>query len=213
MKFRDIPQFTRCAGYVCDHPWSMFLDTLAKYVSDYGLDMDPDFQRAHVWDDTKRVRYIEYVLRGGQSGFDIYTNDPGWNRGGKHEFVLVDGKQRVDAVVRFLRNELPIFDGHFYKDFEDKLPFTGAHFRWHVNDLATRAEVLQWYLDINSGGVVHTESELDRVRALLAAEKANPRPEDVARVAAIQYENAAREARRSRPGTAVEEGRGKRRAR
>lgn len=40
-----------------------------------------------------------------------------------------------------------------------------------MNDLDTQAEVLQWYLDINSGGVVHTEAELDKVRWLLEVEK------------------------------------------
>ncbi len=40
-----------------------------------------------------------------------------------------------------------------------------------VNDLQTRAEVLQWYLDLNEGGVVHTSEELNRVRAMLAKEQ------------------------------------------
>jgi hypothetical protein len=40
-----------------------------------------------------------------------------------------------------------------------------------VNDLKTKAEVLQWYLDINSGGVVHTETELEKVKRLLTKEK------------------------------------------
>lgn len=42
--------------------------------------------------------------------------------------------------------------------------------QWSVNELRTRAEVLRWYLQLNSGGVVHTEEELARVRALLEAE-------------------------------------------
>jgi hypothetical protein len=42
-----------------------------------------------------------------------------------------------------------------------------------VNDLKTREEVLQWYLDLNSGGVVHTEEELNRVREMLEKEKGN----------------------------------------
>ena len=44
----------------------------------------------------------------------------------------------------------------------------GQGFRWHVNDLSTYSEVLQWYLDLNSGGTVHTEEELNRVQQLLS---------------------------------------------
>lgn len=36
-----------------------------------------------------------------------------------------------------------------------------------VNDLKTRAEVMQWYVDMNSGGTVHSAEEIDRVRSLI----------------------------------------------
>lgn len=174
-KFEDIPQFTRSAGYAADIPWSDLLRSLDRYLAQ-GLDIDPDFQRAHVWDDAKRSRYVEYVLRGGASGYDIYTNCPGWSAGDQRsDFVLVDGKQRLEAACKFLRNELRVF-GHLFDEYTDRLPLAGARFRWHVNDLATRQEVLQWYLDLNAGGVVHTPAELDRVRRLLEIEKANPNP-------------------------------------
>jgi len=168
-RFQDIPQFTRTASYAVDICWDHLLASLDRYINEWKLEIDPDFQRAHVWDDEKRRRYVEFILRGGMTGLDIYTNCPGWHRGSVGNFVLVDGKQRLEAVTRFLRNELPVFDGTYYREYTDHLRLR-AKFRWHVNDLETRAEVLQWYLDLNSGGVVHTSEELERVRALLAAE-------------------------------------------
>jgi len=47
----------------------------------------------------------------------------------------------------------------------------------NVNDLQTRAEVLQWYIDFNSGGVVHTAEEIARVKALLEKESGRPKKE------------------------------------
>ena len=40
-----------------------------------------------------------------------------------------------------------------------------------TNDLQTREEVLQWYLELNSTGTPHTKKELDRVKALLNRER------------------------------------------
>jgi len=182
-RFRDIPQFTRTANYHVNVSWAHLENSLKYYIEDGGLNLDPDFQRAHVWDDDKRRRYVEYILRGGMGGKAIYTNCPDWNSGGRTDFVLVDGKQRIEAATRFLRNELTVFDGHYYRDYEDRLDMITANFSWHVNDLDTRAEVLQWYLDLNSGGVIHTEDELERVRVLLEEEQRNPNPKDVARAA------------------------------
>ena len=170
-RFQDIPQYTQCSGYSVDISWNYLPTHLESQINNYKLELDPDFQRGHVWDDTKRVRYVEFVLRGGRSGRDLFTNCPGWNRGRTGNYVLVDGKQRLEAVTRFLHNELTVFGGHYFRDYSDSLPIVQASFRWHVNELDTRAEVLTWYLELNDGGVVHTSEELARVRGLLEKEK------------------------------------------
>jgi len=171
--FQDIPQFTRHASYRVDVPWHMLEDQMARSAEgvEGGLQTDPDFQRAHVWTESQQIRYIEFCLRGGMTGRDIYWNCPNFNnmkRSGP--FVLVDGKQRLTAILRFLHNEIPAFD-HKFADYGDKLPFMEARVSWWVNDLPTRAEVLTWYLEINAGGTQHTRDEIERVEALLKTEK------------------------------------------
>ena len=174
MRFRDIPQFTRGASYKVHVGWDYLPDWLEDHMtvsSGAQLDLDPDFQRAHVWSKAKQRAYVEFILRGGQSSRDILFNCVGWMGNFEGPFVLVDGKQRLEAARRFLRNDLDVFDGYKFKDFTDRMTHD-AHFYVHVNDLKTRAEVLQWYLDLNTGGVVHTKAELDKVRALLEEENA-----------------------------------------
>lgn len=172
MRFREIPQYTRWATYGVDVGWSYLKTHLKLQVEEYGLDLDPDFQRGYVWTPEQKVRYVEFILRGGAGGREIQTNHPEWNRsfmGGP--YVLVDGKQRLNAVISFLDNDFPVLGGHYYSDFEDRPNMTTARFRWNVNDLATREEVLQWYIDLNTGGTVHTSDELEKVRTMIAAEK------------------------------------------
>lgn len=36
-----------------------------------------------------------------------------------------------------------------------------------VNDLKTEKEVLQWYVDMNSGGTPHTNEEIERVKKMI----------------------------------------------
>jgi len=79
---------------------------------------------------------------------------------------LVDGKQRFEAARKFMRNEISVF-GSLYRDFTDHLPLQ-VSFSINVNNLKTRAEVLQWYIDLNAGGVAHTDDEISKVRAMLA---------------------------------------------
>lgn len=168
MKFSDIKKITH-PGYVCDHPLHMLSGAIKSYQEDTcPLDMEPDFQRVHVWTPEQQTKYVEFILRGGNSSKDIYLNCPGWMSSFKGPFQLVDGKQRLAACLGFLAGTVPIFGGLHIGDFTDK-PF-GLTLRFHINNLETRREVLQWYLDINSGGVAHTTDELNRVKELLEQE-------------------------------------------
>ena len=41
---------------------------------------------------------------------------------------------------------------------------------FNVNNLKTKAEVLVWYIEFNTGGTVHTEEEINKVKMLLENE-------------------------------------------
>lgn len=169
MNFSDIKKFPR-SNYRVTVDWKSLQSHIDWMKKDYNADFDPDFQRGHVWNKSQQISYCEYVLKGGTSGKDIYCNCPNWEGGGDEgEFTLVDGKQRIRAVQRFLGNEIKVF-GHYYKEFKGHLRQADCHFNWHVASIETRAELIEWYLDFNSGGTIHSTEELDRVRALLADE-------------------------------------------
>jgi hypothetical protein len=167
VRFQDIPQLT-FAHYAVDISLHRLLRAMEEYQKEYGLQLCPDFQRGHVWTEEQQVKYVEFLLRGGQSSRDILFNHTAWNRSFKGEMVCVDGLQRLTACAKFLKNELKVF-GHYLDEFEDK-PYN-VHLRFHINDLPTRKQVLAWYLELNDGGTVHTENELARVRTLLAQEE------------------------------------------
>ena len=170
--YLDIPQFIRRPNYVVDIGWDYLPTYYYNAVSECRLDINPPFQRGHVWTDNQKVRYVEFILQGGQSGRDIYTNSPGWSEGAtgdeNNPYILVDGKQRLDAVLGYLNNEFPIFGGNYHRDYSGRIN-SSVGLRWHVNELRTYREVLQWYVDLNAGGVVHSDSEIARVRELIVS--------------------------------------------
>jgi hypothetical protein len=172
-RFRDVPQFTRTGSWECDFDPKGMLAWIDEHVENYGLDLDPDFQRGHVWSKEQQIRYIEFFLKGGRTARVIYLNDPNWvskEPTATGHFVLVDGKQRLQAWRCFLDNKIAVF-GSYYREFTDSLRMTQT-MKINVNDLKTRREVLQWYLDFNSGGVVHSTKEIAKVQALLEQEPA-----------------------------------------
>jgi hypothetical protein len=173
MNFADIPQFTTHGEWECNYSLVSFVKFIEDAEREEGLQMNPDFQRGHVWSEKQQVKYIEFLLRGGKTARTIYLNNMNWNRGvnepGADAYVCVDGLQRATAIRRFINNEIKVF-GFYFKEFSGSPRLMQGVFI-NVNDLPTRKEVLQWYIEFNSGGTVHTEDEINRVKELLVKEQ------------------------------------------
>lgn len=177
MNFQEIERFTRTPNYRINVNWDYIQEQLNDWNerdSDLGiggLDLDPEFQRGHVWTKAQQIAFVEFVLKGGVGSLEIKFNHPNWQGNYKGQMVLVDGKQRLTAVLKFMNNQIKAF-GTYYKDFTGYLP-SHAQLLFLVNDLKTEAEVLQWYLEINAGGTPHTEDELNKVRKMLKKVRKN----------------------------------------
>lgn len=168
MNFNEIPQLTEEGGWECNYSINRFIEAIQEFEIEDGLEMNPDFQRGHVWTEEQQINFVEFILKGGKTGRVIYLNHPGWMKDfNKRDvgFVCVDGLQRTTAIRRFIKNEIPAF-GTFYKDFEGT-PRILHDMKINVNNLATKKEVLAWYLEMNEGGTPHTKEELHKVKKMI----------------------------------------------
>lgn len=73
--------------------------------------------------------------------------------------------QRLTAIQRFVNNEIKVF-GFYYNEYTDNLRINQT-IKLNVNDLKTKKEVLQWYVDMNTGGTPHTNEEIERVKKMI----------------------------------------------
>ncbi len=92
-KYSDIPKFTRDGQWQADFSPKDLITEIDRCVSEEGLQLEPDFQRGHVWTLEQQSAFMEYFLRGGKSGRVIYLNKPSWNRS-----VSVDAYDDFDQL-------------------------------------------------------------------------------------------------------------------
>lgn len=168
MKFSDVEKITSEGDYEISIGLKHLEETLQGYRDDYSLEVNPDFQRGHVWSKEQQTGYVEFFIRGGVTARTIYFNCPNFNSLTPGKMVCVDGLQRLTALRKFLNNDLKVF-GHYLNYFEDKDIFLRKSFKlkFNINNLKTKKEVLKWYLDLNTGGVVHSDQEITRVKDML----------------------------------------------
>lgn len=165
------------APYTVSHSIRTMVIKIEEMIQVDGLDINPDFQRGHVWSESQQIAWIEHYLSGGKSGLTIYINHPGWMKNWEGQAVLVDGKQRIEAMRRFIADEFRVFagkpiyngsisnEGYLYSEIGN---VNAVHdLTLAVNNLPTKNDVIRWYVGMNSGGSVHTKEEIDRALALM----------------------------------------------
>lgn len=168
INYYDLPKYM---GTQYQYKVNVPLEDLSNSIERYAVDLDPDFQRGHVWNREQQVAYVEHILKGGMTALDIVVNIPGFSKGNRGGFIL-DGKQRYTAVAKFCEDEFRVFatddfEGYLYSEIQLSMTCSVT---LKVTEFDSRADCLRWYLDFNSGGVVHSKEELDRVRELLKKE-------------------------------------------
>lgn len=104
MRWDDVPKFLHGGDYGVDLPHDCVEGWIDSKNHSWGIDLDPDFQRGHVWNDEQRRLYVEYISRGGTAQRTLYWNSPSF-RGpaAKHadldcRLILVDGKRIRDLL-------------------------------------------------------------------------------------------------------------------
>lgn len=169
MKWSEIPKFKEF-GIVnpVNYGFVLYVEFINEQIDKYDLQLNPEFQRGHVWTEEQQMKYIEFILRGGKTGRDFYFN---WNQK-TNEYVCVDGLQRTKAFVRFVTGEIMVF-GQYYDDFgftkrvAGYNPLPEFQINVYMNHLENKKEILEWYVDMNSGGTPHTNAEIERVKKMI----------------------------------------------
>jgi hypothetical protein len=138
----------------------------------------PDYQRDRVWTPKQSALYVGAMLENGPTMAALTFVFQRWpeSRHTPPPDEIVDGLQRITALRDFMSHDAPaeLSTGEVLRlsDFDaaDQHRIGAMLATIQYVTLPTRAAVLSLYLRLNRGGTVHTDAEIDRVRALLAKE-------------------------------------------
>ncbi|MBS0647008.1 MAG: DUF262 domain-containing protein [Verrucomicrobia bacterium] len=95
------------------------LETLVKKIQKGIIKLDPDYQRRHRWDDVTSSKLIESLILNIpipiiylSYDIDVDTNEEG------ARYSVIDGQQRLTAIVKFFENKFPLEGLDILEDLE-----------------------------------------------------------------------------------------------
>jgi uncharacterized protein with ParB-like and HNH nuclease domain len=168
MRFADIKKFPR-SSYHVDIDFKYVETTLESWndrSNGSPLILNPEWQRGHVWTEDQQIAWIEYILKGGTTGRDIYFNCSTWMGNYNTPVYCVDGLQRLTAVMAFMNNKIPAF-GYLLTQYEDSIRLADARLTFNMLKISNKKELLTIYHNFNAGGTPHSKEEMKRIEKMI----------------------------------------------
>ncbi|NOI32021.1 DUF262 domain-containing protein [Vibrio coralliilyticus] len=137
-----------------DYPWTN------RFIGSWPL---PTWQRGLVWTIEQKIAFIESVFMGYDLG-SVMINELHWPDGQKASTpmseIIIDGQQRISALVSFVENEFPI-NGLYWKDLtrEEKRTFREREIGVKSVACYDEEKLRIVYNHLNFSGVRHEHSE------------------------------------------------------
>lgn len=139
---------------------------------DQYLVLDPSFQRGAVWTLAQKRAWIESILADLPLPA-IFINRFGTVGGGHEKYgfkdIVIDGQQRIRALVAFMAGEFKVHG----EKFTDQDEVFRRRFRMTVvtpviyTTFDNEVDCAKLYLTLLTAGTAHTEAELDKARAFI----------------------------------------------
>lgn len=150
------------------------LELFKEYSGKYNNPtLDVEFQRDLVWTQKQKEELIKSLIRGLPIG-SFFINKNFENP--EVDYVLYDGKQRLDAIKSFLSGEFPIHVNekeYYVKDLPkvDVSSIINTRISVIESNISTMEELIEYYITINTAGRNHTEGDIEKARELLRSRK------------------------------------------
>jgi hypothetical protein len=130
----------------------------------FGIDTSPDYQRGNVWTDEDKVLLIDSIFRNIDIGKFALIH---LEYSGKYGYEILDGKQRLNALVEFFENRFP-YKGKYYYDlsWSDQNHFDGYPVSFAEMRNLTQKQKYNYFLKLNVAGHAQDPEHIKFVQEL-----------------------------------------------
>lgn len=141
------------------------------YYRNAGLDLNPDYQRDLVWNEDQKVSLIDSIFRNIDIGKFTIIRRP-FKEDRKHYYEILDGKQRVKAIMDFYECRFK-YMGKTFNDlhWRDRIHFVHYNISWAETEPLTDEQKYRYFLKLNVSGVPISEEHINKVRQMWMEEQ------------------------------------------
>jgi len=144
------------------------MSSLLNKIYSFGVDFEPDYQRGYVWSLEDKQELIASIFQGIDIGKFVFVVLP-WRSSTSTSYEILDGKQRLSTIKEFKESRFK-FNGLYWHELSNRdrnffiqIPVSVAEIR----EGASRENIINQFIRLNSFGKVMDKSHLDLVKNML----------------------------------------------
>lgn len=148
---------------------SMFLE----YYGRDNYDFNPVYQRDLVWTTKQKEEFIKAIMVGNAEVRPTFITPPHSHRASSKPFEVLDGKQRLNAIISFVRDEFSV-DGYYFSDLNCadlsrfyRAPFIYTTVKYYSDkgwDVMSTKQKVELFLQINEYGQKVSDEHLEKIK-------------------------------------------------
>jgi hypothetical protein len=144
---------------------SSSIESLFDYYYRCNLDMEPDYQRGHIWTLEDKVALIDSIFNDIEIGKFVLI----LTGNSKNQYEILDGKQRLTALVEFYEGRFKYKSKTFYElNRRDQSMFLRFHISYARTEEPMPSEMkYRYFLRLNTRGKEQDPKHIEYVKSLL----------------------------------------------
>lgn len=130
----------------------------------FGLEMNPDYQRDYVWNESDKVALIDSIFNNIDIGKFCFVH---LDYSSEKLYEILDGKQRVRAILDFYENRFP-YKGKYFNDLsvQDQNWFENFSISSAQIFNYDKKQILKYFLLLNKSGKRMSDGQLQKVQEM-----------------------------------------------
>lgn len=132
---------------------------------EFGTNINPEYQRDHVWEEADKIALIDAIFNGIDIGKFVFIHN-GYTE--DYMYDVLDGKQRFTAICDFFENRFP-YKGKFFNELSVRDQNLFRNFSISCAEVRniSRKQAMEYFVRLNSNGRIMDSAHLDKVRAMI----------------------------------------------
>jgi len=143
----------------------MSIESILGKVYYFGTNFDPEYQRDYVWEQEDKIALIDSIFNNVDIGKFAFIHK---DFGGKYLYEILDGKQRIRAILDYFENRFS-YKGKYFNDlsYRDQNFFENYYILVAEVREMSREQILRYFVKLNKHGKVMDKVQIEKVEKMI----------------------------------------------